>query len=376
MKNIVLIDHEPYSARRRDLFMVEDFINLGYKFEIWSISEYLFKGKYKVTDRLTVDYLRNVCSLNELETLIKYVDISNTVFIVECHNIWDNRKIYKLLSDYNCYTIKIDFYANSTIKKNKALKIKQFFSIRCGKIIKSKVKAFSFLLYKKYFKIKGYKKILSSSDIVKRTDKINHPDYEKFRFHNVDSIIKSEYIVFCDNFFPFHPDLINLLKYKKVPDGKSYQQTLSRFFDYLESVYKMPVIIAAHPKATYKGNEFGNRKIIRNQTVNLVKNCKMIVQHSSNSISYAILANKPIAFISTNDFEAFPQLNHFLHTLAYSLGHNVYNLDKVPFEKVNLLPIENNYRQKYIYTYLTSPETENKRNWDIIREIIENLDIS
>jgi len=376
MKDIILIDHEPYSTRRRDLFMVDDFIRCGYKYEVWCLANYLFKGNYNVTDTLIVDYLKDIHTLDELESLISKVDVKNTIFIVECFNNWNNRKIYKLLSDYNCYTVKMDFYANTVIKKSSVIKIKQLFSRRWSQIILNKIESLNLFLYKKIFNVKDFKLIFTSSDIVKRTDKINHPDYERIHFEENTPIIKYNYIVFCDVFFPFHPDLKNFHNEKGLPDGKSYQHTLTKFFDYLEYKYKMPVIIAAHPKATYKGYEFGNRKIIRNQTVNLVQNCKMVIMHNSNSISYSILTNKPVAFISTNDYENVTYIKHSLHLLATSLGLPVYNLDKIPFEQVKILPINSDIRFKYIYTYLTSPETENKRNKDIIFEKIDKLNFN
>lgn len=375
MRNIVLIDHEPYSTRRRDLFMVEDFIKLGYKYDVWCLAEYLYKGKYKVTDEINTGYLTNIHSLNELKSLIRSIDVKDTIFIVECAKIWSNRKIYKLLSDYDCYTIKMDFYANADIKRPIAVKLKQFFSSKWKEKIKRKIEHFCFMQYEKIFNIKNFKLIFSSSAIVQRTDKINHPDYEKIHFGENKPIIEYDYIVFCDVFFPFHPDLINSYHHKNSSTGKSYQQTLTKFFDYLEQKYKMPVIIAAHPKATYKGQEFGNRKIIRNQTVNLVQNCKMAVLHHSNSISYSILTNKPVAFISTKEFKNYTYLNQFLSLLASSLGLPVYNLDNIQFEQIQFLPINKDIRLKYIYTYLTSQETENKMNKDIILEKINKINI-
>lgn len=375
MKNIVLIDHEPYSTRRRDLFMIEDFTKLGYKYDVWCLAEYLYKGKYKVTDMINSEHLTNIHSLDELESLIRSIDKKKTIFIVECAKTWRNRKIYKLLSDYNCYTIKMDFYANTFIKKPITIKLKQLFSSRCDEIIKSKIDNFCCKLYKKFFNIKDFRLIFSSSDITQRTDKINHPDYEKIHFEENTPIIKYDYIVFCDVFFPFHPDLINFYHYNNLSDGKSYQQTLTKFFDYLEYKYKMPVIIAAHPKATYKGYEFGNREIIRNQTENLIQNCKMVILHNSNSVSYSILTNKPIVFISTKEYKKCANLNQALHLLASSLGLPVYNLDNIPFEQIKISPINDNIRRQYIYTYLTSQETENKRNKDIILKKINKVNI-
>ena len=56
-KNIVLIDHEPYSTRRRKLFYIDELISAGYNVAVWDVSQFVFPGM-KVTDEITENYLK------------------------------------------------------------------------------------------------------------------------------------------------------------------------------------------------------------------------------------------------------------------------------------------------------------------------------
>lgn len=373
MKKIVIIDHEPYSQRRKDLFCVNNFINEGYLLEIWDVSKYVF-GDIHVNGEINEEFVLKVCTYSELEKLFAIQDFKNTIFWVECMNSWKTRSLYYLLSKYRCKTIRVDLYANTNLREPLKCKLNRLFSKLFFKIISGKLYSFIYSLYKKSRSIRDYNCILSSSSLVYRTGKINHPDYERFRKEsNNQPILENGYIVFCDTYFPFHPDLKTFYECKNLPDGKRYHNSLKRFFDYIESKYKIPVVIAAHPKAQYLGNEFGERKIIFGHTDNLVINAKAVIQHASNSISYAILKNTPVILITTIEYEQVPHLSQRLKLLGSIVNLPVYNIDTVHFDEIIIQPFSENVREDYIYTYLTSPETKNLNNWEIIKLNVEKL---
>lgn len=135
----------------------------------------------------------------------------------------------------------------------------------------------------------------------------------------------------------------------------------------------MPVIIAAHPKSNYDGEEFENRKIIKYNTGNLVINSSLVLQHFSNSVSYCILANKPVIFFITEDMKELKQSIQYMNLLSKTLGKETINIDKDDLDKLDINTITEEYREQYIYTYLTSLETKDKNNFNIIRGILEAL---
>lgn len=371
MKKIVLIDHELFTIRRKKIFMIEEFINNGYDVEIWDISNIVYPN-IKYPDEQQDKLVYKLYNIESLHKKLSSCNINNTIFIVECLDIWDNRKIYRLLSDFNCYIIKLDLYANTLLKESISNKLSRLFSKVFLSIFINQIKLIILKFYKRIYNIKSFDKIISSSSIVYRTDKINHPDYESYIQEKKEKpIISGDYIVFCDIFFPEHPDLLSC--YKKRPDTQKYRKYLTDFFDYLEKKYNMPVIIAAHPKSDYKGDEFGQRKIIKYKTGNLVINSSMVLQHFSNSVSYCILANKPVIFFITEDMKILKQSVQYMELLCNTLGKKILNINKDEYGKIDASPIKEEYRKDYIYTYLTSKETECNSNFEILNHIFTEI---
>lgn len=368
MKKLILIDHEPFTIRRCQVFGLDDLIKAGVDVEVWCASRYLYKG-LKMADTISVPYLKEIKSLEDLHTLMDTVVIQKTVFILECFDNWTSRKLFKAISDYGCYTIRYDLYANSQLKKGEMYKWRRLFSSALPSIVKHRFAQLLNSLYKKAHHIGSYDRVLSSSALVFRTDCINHPDYEMFRWGKNERVVEGRYIVFVDQFFPYHPDLKYVCGVKHLPDGRAYQKTMCSFFDYLEKKYNIPVVVAAHPKSEYRGDEFGGRKIIKYRTSDLILFSEMVINHFSNSVSYQTLTDKPVVFVTTNGQERMPRFADGVRLVAGVLGKKRYNLDKVAYEDIPFTPIEKKYRDYYKYTFLTSTETENRRN----REIIINL---
>lgn len=44
MNDIVLVDHELFTKRRKEIFMIDKFINAGYNVEVWDISNIVYPG--------------------------------------------------------------------------------------------------------------------------------------------------------------------------------------------------------------------------------------------------------------------------------------------------------------------------------------------
>lgn len=372
MKKFILIDHEPFTKRRKELFYIEELINRGIDVEVWDISQYCFPT-ITIADTLQNEvYVTKISTLKELEVKLQSTPVFRSVFFLEFFRNWNNRELFRLLSDYSCYTIRMDLFANTYLKRSLFRRVKISLSKPLLSVVRNRFNAVRFTLYKKYYHVRFDQEYLSSSAIVPRTRSINHPDYEKYKFMPHERIVMGNYIVFCDIFFPLHPDFAYFYRLH-LSDGKHYQSVMCRFFDTLEEKYKMPVIIAAHPKADYKGYEFGGRKIIKYHTVDLVYFSQGVVLHNCNSISFSILANKPILFISTDEYESVFGGNIFegLKLLASTLGKEVYNIEWEIESDMELTQVDDELRERYIYSYLTSKETENKKNIDQLCNLLE-----
>lgn len=371
-EKIVLIDHEPLTKRRKDIFMIDKFISYGYEFEFWNLSS-LFDKNINYPDQIIIEHVFNINSIDSLYDMLSKTSIKNTLFIIECFNTWNTRHIFKLLSDFKCYTIKIDLYANTLLKESFFVKFKRIIVRNPIDFIRKCIFNISLYYYKKIYHIKSFDRVFSSSSLFFRTDKINHPDYEQYLIEkDKDPVLKQNYIVFCDIFFPNHPDLLRIYN-NNVPNKEKYLKSLNSFFDYLEQKYNMPVVIAAHPKSDYLGNEFGNRQIIKYQTCNLVLNSSFVIQHFSNSVSFCLLADKPVVFIITDGMKALSSSMKYMKNLCTILHKEIFNIDSCNINKIEISKVKSDIALNYINTYLTSEESCNSTNIDILLRFITSI---
>lgn len=372
MKSIVLIDHEPFTIRRKELFYVDKLRDFGFNVEIWDISQYVLPG-LTLPGEIEDPYLSIIGSILDLKRLISSKKLEDTIFIVECWKGWHTKEIFKLLSDKKCLLVRIDLFGNTYVGETIRDKFVRLFSSMFWRVIRDKVISYAFFCYKKVYHIKDYDRVFASSIYVKRTDSINHPDYENFHFRSHPPLLDGQYIVFCDNYFPFHPDFKYRWNYNHMPSAEKYVESLNRFFSFIEAKYKMPVVIAAHPKSDYRKDYFGNRKIMKGVTDNLIINSSMVILHASNSISYAILANRPILMITTDGYNTLKIEKQRMEKLARRIKLPLYNIDKVDMNIVQANVLSSHIRVDYIYSFLTSYASCEVQNINYITSVFNKL---
>ncbi len=362
MKKLIIIGHEPLTIRLNKIFCIDQLIKSGVCVEYWDLSQLIFPG-INISDKLVHPYIKHICKICELENELSLNNIENCVFVVEIFSNWQNRKILKALSIRNCYCVRVDLYANTTIYKSSFIdKLKRNLSFS---IFNSATNVLLCKLYQSLYKITPYKKTASSSSIANRDIAINHPDYEDYYSNNSKNPINIPYILFIDTYYPLHPDLKYYLKIKD-PNVNHYREIMKKLFDYLENKYSKKVIIAAHPKSIYSGNEFGQRQIIKNETCNLVKHADLIISHESNSLSFIALSNTPFIFVYPDSYNDSKHLIGYMNQLSAFFQKKTYNIDRCNWDDIVFSPLNKDIRDKYIKNYLTSKECSNKTNSEII----------
>lgn len=373
MKKIVILSQAPLTPQIKRNNYIEDFLSVGYKdLEFWDLSQYLHPGMSFV-DELHESYVKYAVSLKELKQLLIPIDSVNTIFVLDFDISWSARHIFAELSKSGCSYVRIDMYANTYLYTSRIKQLAKLFSKSLKSIVKAKMGIIGYRIYAFIHHIPPFKHYYSSSSIVSCTDKINHPDYEEFSFTESKQICNFNYILFVDTCFGTHPDDVFIYKYKNIPANKNYQESVNHFFSYLEHKYKIPVVIAAHPKSNYRNGEFGGRRIIKYNTKNLVIFADKVILQLCNTISWVVLANKPVTFITTKDYDSLAHRKKRLRQLVKILGTKVYDIDSVPYSEITFSRIEDKKRMSYINTYLTDESTCRKRNIDILKASFESL---
>ncbi|VVB88562.1 Uncharacterised protein [uncultured archaeon] len=181
--------------------------------------------------------------------------------------------------------------------------------------------------------------------------------------------------IFLDQYLPFHPDYIHSgLSPPSTPE--EYYPKIRKFFDLIERETGASIIIAAHPRSDYEihPDYFGGRIIIKGKTVELIKNSRFIICHSSTAINYAVLFHKPIIFITSNIF----QQNWFgptIELMASQLGKKPINIDNLIESNWDReLSIDEEAYMKYKHSYIKKTGSEELPFWQIFANRIKKID--
>jgi hypothetical protein len=152
---------------------------------------------------------------------------------------------------------------------------------------------------------------------------------------------------------------------------------ITSFFDNLEKATGVTVEIAGHPMSKFSDNEplFGYRRVTYMQTNERVRESSFVITRSSTAISFAIIYNKPIIFIYSNQLmkDKFAMSNMFYK--ASILGTTPVNIENELIDFDQLLLINEEKRLSYKLRCLSS-ENINRANSKIIMEDIMCINLN
>lgn len=371
-KKIIRISHTPLYTRSRRLSYADAFLSHGYIFEYWDMTDYFHLTTINVDGAENANFVKKIDSIKKVKEALNNLDCKNSIFFIGIPERWEHREFYKLLTQYQCRLVRVNPCAN-TLRIAKSPN--DIISFLCSPSrILAYIKRFLFKIYCNKNNIRYYD-VFSSSKEEFRTKSINHPDYDEYIFtlkNLKDDEIKGGYAVFYDSYFPLHPDFTYIHKLRIKVDYKHYLKSMNRFFDYIERQYNLKVVIAAHPSSKYNDCDFNGRRIIKWHTCALTINAQIIINQSSNSTSFAALANKPILFITNDDIEQCRYMSRYISTLSNFLGKKKYNIDNCDYDKIPISKIKEPFRDRYINTFLTDKSTYKSTNAEIFSEYVDN----
>ena len=388
MKKVVFIVYMPLTKKFAEDFYFKELENNNITVEYWDITT-LFFNSVDLPNQLNSDKIIRILSYNHLRQKLKSEDRKNSLFITQITYEWRVWFLYFLISRFKIISAFFSRGALPTpiLSNNRQVSI---FNIKkqVGKGISIFIYLFTYLS-KKYHIIKtpdylfvagdkGFNSIGIGSKFEKNRSSIiniNTPDYDSYLLEcNQESrLINYKYVLFLDEYLPYHPDfkMFNMA----TIDPDRYFNRLNIFFDDLERKSDIKVVIAAHPKSDYIGNPFGDRELLKFQTNILVKHAEYVVAHMSTSISFAILYNKPLIFLISNDYMKINNSYLFNYTkkFAEETGNAIINIDNYIFEDISINEINTNNYTAYKYNYLTSKESENKESFNTFVSIVRNI---
>lgn len=208
--------------------------------------------------------------------------------------------------------------------------------------------------------------------LAKKQVPVHSFDYDrwlKINKENTASLFKSSYAVFLDEDMVSHPDY-ERLNLTPPATAQKYYPALNSFFNYIESTYKLKVIVAVHPRnrMMQQKNVPFNHECIYGQTAELVKHSSLVLVHQSTSQSFAVLWRKPLLFLTSNELLDSWMSPHILRH-AEVVGSNVLNIDKTEeyLEHTrDLFDVNKALYAEYQANYLKMPAAEDKTIGEVL----------
>ena len=179
---------------------------------------------------------------------------------------------------------------------------------------------------------------------------------------------KPNHIVFVDEYLPFHPDWKALGTRAPVTADKYYPKLVT-LFEYLESRFDLPVVVAAHPRSSYEAHPdyFGERKITRGHTVELIRDSACVILSASTSLNFAVLYGKPILFVTTDEIRQNYLPLGLVENLSRALEKSPVNLDEdLAPDLTRELTVDTEAYREYSATYIKRPGTPAINSWAIL----------
>ena len=151
--------------------------------------------------------------------------------------------------------------------------------------------------------------------------------------------------------------------------------SLNNYFDKLESILGLKVIIAPHPKVKHEKYPpyYGGREISEQSLADSALNTSLIISHWSSGLSFGVIYNKPIMLITSNELINNEEFARQQNQFSKELGSEIINIDSELSEgklKRTLIIDKAKYNE-YFRNYCSLRE-DKKRNYQIISDIIKN----
>lgn len=386
--HIVYISYEPYIHKYGEDFYFKDAVEAGFTVEYWNLYA-VYHSKEKASEALTHGIEKKISSFVELENQVKvYKDLAFFIFKINYSG-----KVFRLFRLFSIYKCNTGFFArgalpfphqSQSLRKKFSAKFKAFrkYSFIKNAVLnqlalqarkKKLVLPFTYVFYagSESFPVigYGYNYGLNLSSLIP----VNSFDYDKYFLlkHSHGRIVAERYCVFLDTYLPFHPDF-DLLKMPKV-DAEKYYSSLNRFFEYIEKLYNIKVVIAAHPKSDYENSKaYKHRLIKKNKTAELIKDSEFVITHASTSVSFAVLFEKKILFTYTDEIKKIYEYGQYALVINFAqiLNASCINIDdNLPYD-FKILPEDISAYKNYKYKYLTNVESENELSQTIFKNFL------
>lgn len=173
------------------------------------------------------------------------------------------------------------------------------------------------------------------------------------------------YAVFIDDNLPYASDW-SVLGIEPPVTPEIYYLAMRRLLDIAEATWQMPVVVAGHPSSQFDDRVlegFGARQLRYGQTAELVRDASLVLLHGSTAVSFAVLGEKPLLFLTTRQL-CLAQYGLHVQTLARRLGQEPLNIDRcLSLPPLASLAVRGDYYRRYTEDFLRASQSRESSPW-------------
>ncbi|SDG45265.1 hypothetical protein [Chitinophaga filiformis] len=381
MKKIIFISHDPLTDTIKKNYYLERFRGDGIEIEYWCVRRIVKYANIAVlNNEISEVYFKEVTHIDQLKKLLEE-RAKGAWICVELWFNWDTIPVFQLLKQYEEKLFSIDWYSNVPAISVRRKLLDDIKTLSFLKLYNAGVRVISRKVFNVYAKRLGIRPpaiLFVAGDKQaggdRRVISLNHHDFDIFQEGGLsENAVAGEqrYAVFLDIMLPYHPDFKRLKS--DILSAEVYYRKLNKFFDKAEAKLGFPVIIAAHPKSSYK-EEFNGRTVIKGKTNALVAQSTVVFTHHSVSMYYAILYRKQLALLTMNEFKFaraksfVMQIIHYTMELYAQILHcSLINIDDQ--NELALREVDMESYERFEKTYIRGKS--DKQNYDVIKDTLQ-----
>lgn len=415
MKVIYIFERRHGYIHDKEMFQMESFLSKGCDVEVWSAVNWKFQ---EIPEPGGADRSGRTCYIddeNSLKHEINRVKDENCIFLIYPYHSYDYisyiirkqikkagfhfcniteppslQKNFRIISSYNRYYIIIkELYRTLREIGSVFLKIplkKLVFrkKEKCNYIITLKNLHARFLgpiKYKSlynfitmevmYDSFPNYFEILSKRNIL-----IHASPYDEYLdAKSFPSFCKEEYVLYVDSYAVGHSDYIKRGGIFPVSDPQEHLKRLNVLFDKIEESWGCKIIIAAHPKAEYKGEEFQGREIIYYKTNSLIKDARLVIMEITTCAGNVMMHKKDYLVIYSSEyFSRIPSMKNGYDAYVQWLECkklDIQDCDQIRQWETYVTPYNKKVGDSYIKRYVISDRgVKDKKMYEAISDIL------
>ncbi len=362
---VLLVDY-PFSQRDYERFGVEIFRRCGYSVAVWDFAPLLHPGLddfVDVPDAITLSGLRRFASWREAKKAFAQLE-SNSLLVAFIGYSAKTIPLFRTMSNRRlCWgVVTAPILPPLRHRRETRAILKKLAGLPLPRLWESlvvRIPPATLGIEPAQFVVCGGSESGSHRLVNRNTSVIwTHTfDYDLYLKEQTTAAgaRNAPYGVFLDEYLPFHPDHAHS-RTTPYASADEYYPLLRRFFDQVEQLRGVPIVIAAHPRSLYekhKADYFGGRSIVRGQTGSLVAHSDFVIAHASTALNFAILFRKPLLFVTSDRFRSSLEYAMRIEQLAELLGKQPINLDsteKIDWDEQFLVDraAYDSYREAYI----------------------------